>query len=218
MLRAFEFAGGIGVEVEAPDAPDEAVRLAESRGSAEGGYWAAVWPAAEVLGECLATSVLVGPGVRVLEIGCGVGLAGLVAAARGAEVVLSDIDERAVELAGSNLRRNGLSGRAVVLDWRDDGWPAALAGWEPDLIVGSDVLYFERAHGPIARLIARAGCPAILADPNRPRASGAVEVFERMGLACWVRAVSGGRMLMVQRGRGAGEAGGVYSLGLSAQP
>jgi release factor glutamine methyltransferase len=49
------------------------------------------------------------PGEEVLDLGCGCGLFGLAAAARGASRVLfTDIDPRAVRCALANARRNGL--------------------------------------------------------------------------------------------------------------
>ncbi len=48
-------------------------------------------------------------GERVLDLGCGTGLYGLAAACLGAgEVVLTDIDPRAVACARANARRNGI--------------------------------------------------------------------------------------------------------------
>ncbi len=54
----------------------------------------------------------ISPGSAVLDVGCGYGAIGVTAAARGAEAEMIDCDSRAVTLAASNLRRNGLAGRA----------------------------------------------------------------------------------------------------------
>lgn len=59
------------------------------------------------------------PGMRVLDLGCGSGLVGILAAKLcGAEnVVMCDIDPLAVEIAGRNAARNGVGGvKAVVSD------------------------------------------------------------------------------------------------------
>lgn len=53
---------------------------------------------------------------RTLDLGCGYGIIGLVAAARGACVTLVDSDARAVELARTNLAANGLEGEARLQD------------------------------------------------------------------------------------------------------
>jgi 16S rRNA G1207 methylase RsmC len=49
---------------------------------------------------------------RVLDLGCGYGVVGVVAGrvAPGLEVWMTDINERAVSLAGLNLERNGVEG------------------------------------------------------------------------------------------------------------
>ena len=59
------------------------------------------------------------PGMRVLDLGCGCGLVGILAARICGEqnVVLSDIDPEAVEVAALNAARNGVGGvKAVVSD------------------------------------------------------------------------------------------------------
>ena len=59
------------------------------------------------------------PGMKVLDLGCGCGLVGIVAARICGEenVIMSDIDPLAVEVAARNAARNGVPGvRAVVSD------------------------------------------------------------------------------------------------------
>ena len=62
-------------------------------------------------------------GDRVLDLGCGYGVAGIYAALRvGAEnVVMSDIDPRAVALARQNAERNGAGGVKII---ESDGFRA----------------------------------------------------------------------------------------------
>lgn len=80
----------VGVEVEgrafalhAPARPEVEVRAAVARSESHCGYGAALWPMARVLAAHVLRSPIVGPGLRVLEIGCGLGLVSLAAAARG---------------------------------------------------------------------------------------------------------------------------------------
>ena len=59
------------------------------------------------------------PGMKVLDLGCGCGLVGILAARICGEgnVIMSDIDPLAVEIAARNAARNGVGGvRAVVSD------------------------------------------------------------------------------------------------------
>ena len=118
---------------ESPSAPKE---LADP-------YWAKLWPAAYHLAEAMLTADFP-PGTEVLEIGCGSGLAGLAALARGYKVTFSDYVPLAVELALENAARNDLEtdARGLVLDWRDS------LPLQAGVIIAADVLY-ERAKNPI---------------------------------------------------------------------
>ena len=117
---------------ESPSAPKE---LADP-------YWAKLWPAAYHLAEAMLTADFP-QGTEILEIGCGSGLAGLAALARGYRVTFSDYVPMAVDLALENAERNGLARRArgLVLDWRAP--PAMLVS----VLIAADVLY-ERAKNP----------------------------------------------------------------------
>lgn len=57
-----------------------------------------------------------GPGVRVLEVGCGTGLVGLTAAKAGSEVTLTDANPFAVELARHNAKENKVRVHVVETD------------------------------------------------------------------------------------------------------
>ena len=143
-------------------------------------YSAHLWPAALVL----AREVAQGPdlaGVTALELGCGVGLVGLAAAARGAHVTLTDLQPGAVDLATRNAHDAGLDHRVKVqsLDWRaPDHAPV-------DLLLGSDVLYEARFVAPVAsalRALLKPGGVAWLADPDRPHLPGWVDHARGLGL------------------------------------
>lgn len=81
---------------------------------------------------------------RALDLGCGWGAVGVCMAADwpGAEVVLTDINERAVDLARANLQRNGLDAIAVS----GDGLAAtegtfSLIATNPPIRAGKAVVY-----------------------------------------------------------------------------
>src|SRR5690242_16231053 len=54
-------------------------------------YWADLWPAARMLGKVLLRESWA-PGTRALEVGCGLGLPGIVGLAVGLRVTFSDYD------------------------------------------------------------------------------------------------------------------------------
>src|SRR5262245_51586685 len=66
---------------------------------------------AESLGAAVVADVA--PGERVLDLGTGSGIHGLLAARAGADVVAVDLNPAAVQAAAANARRNGLSGRVL---------------------------------------------------------------------------------------------------------
>ncbi|MBA3842450.1 MAG: methyltransferase [Actinobacteria bacterium] len=121
-------------------------------------YWAELWPAALALARALPDV----SGSRIVELGCGLGVPALVAAARGADVTAADWAGDAIELLRENAARNGLTLRAEARDWRDD--------WDEhfDLALAADVLYERRNVEPLlARLHALAPL-AIVALAGRP--------------------------------------------------
>lgn len=186
---------GVSVCIEAPADPDGMVRRAEFESDAGDAYWAHLWPASKTLASFVARSAIIGPGSRVLEIGCGLGLCGLVAAAKGASVTLTDRVDEALAIVGANAARNGLDVRVRRFDWSDPG------SIEPsfDAVLGADVLYAPEAHAPIARLIERLGCLSLICDPNRRSADGFVEALRERGVSVWTAGAPGGRIFMCQR-------------------
>lgn len=130
-------------------------------------YGLLLWESAVVMAEVLAARGNRLHGMTVLELGAGVGLAGLVAANRGAVVCQTDHEPVALAVAADNARRNNV--RTVtprLADWRhwsDDS--------RYDLIIGADIVYERQAQPFIAAIIERNLAPAgraLLTDPGRP--------------------------------------------------
>src|SRR5438270_11129964 len=69
-------------------------------------YWTELWPAARMLAKAIFHEPWM-PAVEALEIGCGLGLPGIVALSRGLRVTLSDYDATALRFAAENARLNG---------------------------------------------------------------------------------------------------------------
>jgi len=108
----------------------------------EAGLGWRAWRGALVLADILVTvPALVSHRERVLELGAGLGLAGLTAARLGAQsVVLSDSLPALATAQLNNAARNGLATAvsAVHLDWNNDAMTKSL---DADVILGSDVIY-----------------------------------------------------------------------------
>ena len=135
-------------------------------------YWAELWPSAVALARVIARRPLTGR--RVLELGCGLGLPALAAAAAGGRVWLRTglpTPSRWPRRTPSATVCPSLSRR-----FRWDADPAALGAPWP-LVLASDVLYEARNVEPLLALLPRV-CAAAgevwLADPGRaqpPRSS-----------------------------------------------
>jgi predicted nicotinamide N-methyase len=140
-------------------------------------YWAELWPAALALAEALPDV----EGLRVVELGCGLGVPSLVAAARGADVTATDWAADAIALLAGNAARNGLELTAEQRDWRDP-WDARF-----DLALAADVLYEQRNVEPLHARLAELAPVALVGLAGRPYerqflelAGGAEEVAERV--------------------------------------
>jgi ETFB lysine methyltransferase len=143
-------------------------------------YWADFWPSALAIAKRISAEH--GNGRRLLELGCGLGLASIAAVQAGFDVLATDYYSEALAFTELNARQNHLSPPATrLLDWRQ--FPEDLGRF--DLVVASDVL-FERPNVPLvaaafARTIDAAG-RGWLADPGRPPAAGFPAECERHGL------------------------------------
>lgn len=139
--------------------------------------WPVAWPAGRALARYLARKAL--QGLRVLEVGCGAGVAGLGALAAGARLTATDLEPAAIRLAQMNAHRNGFQAAAFAADWRS--WP--VLGSYP-LVFGADVTYEPAlAEDLIAALEASVACEGrvLLAEPSRRTTAAFRRVAEARG-------------------------------------
>ncbi|NXN96746.1 MET23 protein, partial [Rhinopomastus cyanomelas] len=114
-----------------------------------------VWPSAVVLAQFVWTHRERLPGKRVLEVGAGLGLPGVLAARCGAEVVLSDSEEltRCLQSSRRSCALNRLSRVPVVgLTWGRVS-PELLSLQPVDIILGSDVFFDPKDFEDILTMI-----------------------------------------------------------------
>lgn len=128
-------------------------------------FWAVLWPSAIALARFIREQRMPS-GCRVIELGAGVGLAGMVAALQGGTVTQTDFVPGALTLQKANAEMNGAVGILHELaDWRSFDLDRKY-----DWIIGSDILYEPKLHGYLEQIFRR--CleekgMLILADPGR---------------------------------------------------
>ena len=144
-------------------------------------YWAELWDSATGVGQWLLEhrdewrdgqaaggkpQAAETSGARVLDLGCGMGLAGTVAALLGARVLLGDIETACLPFARLNATRYGGDRvRVRRIDWQRDD-----LGLRFDLILGSDVLYDKTQWPhlePFFRRHLAEGGHVLLGEPGR---------------------------------------------------
>jgi predicted nicotinamide N-methyase len=152
-------------------------------------YWAYLWPAAYLLAQAIAREPLPESiddksALEALEIGCGLGLAGLTALARGLRVQFSDYDQASLEFVARSAALNQFdSGRLIIrkLDWRN------LPGDQFPLILGADVIYEAPLVPLVANLLAKLLVPGgvgLIASPYRVAALSFPDATVALGLKC----------------------------------
>jgi 2-polyprenyl-3-methyl-5-hydroxy-6-metoxy-1,4-benzoquinol methylase len=144
-------------------------------------YWAYLWPAAFLLAEAVEVEQWQ-TGAVALEIGCGLGLAGLAGVRAGLHVTFSDYDDAPLDFVRRSAAANGFDLAQVStlrLDWREP--PSTRFS----VILGADVLYERRLVPLVADVLAALLAPegfALIADPDRLAAAGFASVLEARGL------------------------------------
>jgi predicted nicotinamide N-methyase len=129
-------------------------------------YWSVLWRSGLALGRELSRWRL--DGLRVVELGCGLGVPSLAASRSGAAVLATDASVEALELLGRNASRNGLDLETAQVDWARPAW---LLEHDPfDLVLAADVLYDRASVAQLLALLPRLAPRILLADPGRPAA------------------------------------------------
>ena len=128
-------------------------------------FWAQAWPSAVTLGQWMAERPQAWVGQRVLDLGCGVGVCGCIAASLGASVTLADYARPAVLFAAANVWPWRGSATTRVVDWHQDH-----LGEQFDVILGADIVYEQRNWDALQHFFSQhlaANGELILTEPGR---------------------------------------------------
>lgn len=148
-------------------------------------YWVELWPASIALADWLANK---GGRLReklCVDMGCGLGLTAMVAAAQGARVLAMDYEFDALAYA----RKNAVSNKVPQPLWTTMDWRApAVAARSIDCIWGGDIMYERRFVDPVLRFITHALAPGgtvWMAEPNRDVYQYFRAALFRYGWSAW---------------------------------
>lgn len=138
-----------------------------------------IWPSGRLLAQAMHRVELTGE--RILELGCGIGLASLVLQQRGANVVASDIHPLAEPFLAYNAALNALP----AVHYRQLRWDEPLPTLGHfDIIIASDVLY-ERGHAElVSNVIARHAndtAQVWITDPGRGNSGRFTRLMQTQG-------------------------------------
>lgn len=126
-------------------------RLVEEPGSKiELPFWAKIWPASILLSYYLTSLTPEPDRKKVIELGCGIGLAGLFAASRGFNVILSDYNLDALIFSKINILKNSLQDRAAVLQV---DFTRNRLNQKFDYIIGSEIFCPESGNRSLVKFL-----------------------------------------------------------------
>ena len=180
------------------DLPCGELRLLQPRESAElpddgpvewapiAPYWSVLWRSGVALARELDGMAL--RGLRVVELGCGLGVPSIAAARAGAVVLATDACGEALALVERNAHANGVQVETAAVDWSAPEDLVSRASF--DLVLAADVLYERSSVAPLLSLLPRLARAAWLADPGRPAAAAFLaQARSRWPLDTWARDV-----------------------------
>lgn len=174
---------------------DDGLDGEEQKLSAGDPYGAVLWPAAWAVANYLLTEINQGDerdtnkkpleGVSILELGTGTGLVAIAAASAGADVLATDYEPLALELAryaAARLHEPELSIKTQFFDICDD----AVELPQADLVVAADIMYEPKTGRALAKRVVEAlkrGSRVIVGDsPGRAGRPAYLEALKKLGV------------------------------------
>ena len=149
--------------------------------SAQWSLFGQIWPSGRLLAQAMHRFDI--DGKRILELGCGIGLASLVLQRRGADVVASDMHPLTEPFLSYNAALNSLP----AVHYRQLRWDTPLPTLGHfDVIIASDVLY-ERDHatllGDVVARHAYDGAEVLITDPGRGNSARFTRLLRDQGFS-----------------------------------
>lgn len=142
-------------------------------------YWAELWPASLALAQFLSRCDFLN-GKKCIELGCGLGLAGIAARGQGADVRLSDIESDALRMAELNWIVNFRErAKITLLDWRNISLKQQF-----DVVLAADVAYESELFEPLIQVfktLLKPGGNIYLSEPDRPIAHSFFAMLDQKG-------------------------------------
>jgi predicted nicotinamide N-methyase len=143
-------------------------------------YWAHLWTGALTLARYIEAKVEC-RNLKVLDLGCGLGLTGIIAALKGGHVTFVDKEPDALAFATVNAQINDCPlCEAVPLDFTRDELDQQFS-----LIMGAEILYDRSTFPKLVKFLARHLSPsgyALLADARRTRTDDFYRLLDSAGL------------------------------------
>jgi len=144
---------------------DDGVAKALGISSATWPLFGVVWASSKVLAHYMLDYDI--SGKRILEVGCGIGLASLLLNHRQADITATDYHPEVESFLLKNVKLN--QGKAIP--FVRTGWADERSGLGTfDLIIGSDILYEQEHSALLADFIDRhalSTCDVVIVDPGR---------------------------------------------------
>lgn len=147
--------------------------------SAQWSLFGQVWPAGRLLAQAMNGFDITGK--RILELGCGIGLASLVLQRRGADIVASDVHP----LTEAFLAYNAALNELPALHYRQMRWDVPLPTLGRfHLIIASDVLYEQHHAEMLCGVVKRHAfedAEVLITDPGRGNSARFTRILADLG-------------------------------------
>lgn len=161
-----------------PDGTAEALGISSAMWPISG----ILWPSGIVLADLISELTL--DKLRILEVGCGIGLASLIASSKGADITASDYHPLTRSFLIDNAALNGIP----TVKYFQGNWHKPITNRGVfDLIIGSDLLYDKDNLEILATFInchlAKSG-RVILIEPRRALANKFVRIMADIKIYC----------------------------------